>query len=73
VAAGDVNGDGKDEIIAGSGQGTIPRVRIFDGRGVMLREFMLDDEVSSTGVFVSVSDIDGDGMPEILAEGIRPG
>ncbi|MBD3251262.1 hypothetical protein GF380_02200 [Candidatus Uhrbacteria bacterium] len=72
VAVGDVNGDGKDEIIAGSGQGSIPRVRIFNARGTLLREFTLEDRVSATGVSVSVSDIDDDGIPEILASGVQP-
>jgi len=72
VAAGDVNGDGKDEIIAGSGQGSIPRVRIFNEKGTLLREFTLEDRVSPLGVSVSVSDIDEDGTLEILASGIKP-
>ena len=71
VSVGDVNGDGKDEIIAGSGVNTIPRVRIFDAKGSLLREFTLSQEVSTKGVRVSLSDINDDGVLEILAGGVR--
>lgn len=72
VAVGDVNADGKDEIIAGSGQGSVPRVRIFTYAGTLLREFTLGTAASARGVHVSVSDVNGDGQPEILASGIDP-
>lgn len=71
IAVGDVNGDGKDEIVAGSGQGTLPRVRIFNWNGDILKEFSLGATVSARGVGVSLSDIDGNGTLEILASGIQ--
>lgn len=67
VAVGDVNGDGKDEIVAGSGRGTIPRVRIFSGSGTLLREFALGSKPAADGVSVSLTDMNGDGKLEILA------
>lgn len=70
VALGDVNRDGKDEVIAGSGQGTIPRVRIFSRTGELLREFTLGTSVSSRGITVSIADVDGNGTVEILAGGM---
>ncbi len=72
IAVGDVNGDGKDEIIAGSGEGSIPRVRIFRGDGTLIREFALGSSPSSSGVSVSLSDVNGDGRMEILASGVSP-
>ncbi len=71
VAVGDVNRDGKDEIIAGSGEGSIPRVRIFTHAGELLREFTLSRTPAPRGVKVTVSDVDGDGTPEILASGVQ--
>lgn len=70
VAVGDINQDGKDEIITGSGQGTIPRVRIFNSEGSLLREFTLDRTISTRGVSVSLADVDDNGSLEILASGI---
>lgn len=72
VAAGDVNGDGKDEIIAGSGQGSVPRIRIFTGRGRLLREVVISKHISPLGVTVSACDVDADGIAEILASGAKP-
>ena len=72
VALGDVNGDGKDEIIAGSGEGSVPRVRIFKGDGTIIREFTLASAPSREGVMVSVGDVNGDGRLEILASGVSP-
>ncbi len=67
VAIGDVNGNGQQEIIAGSGQGTVPRVRIFRGDGTLIREFALGSSPSRDGVTVSFGDANGDGQNEILA------
>jgi hypothetical protein len=72
VTTGDLDSDGKDEIIAGSGQGTVPRVRIFTGDQSRQREFALSSQTGSLGVHVSVTDEDGDGKLEILASGINP-
>lgn len=72
VTTGDLDGDGKDEVIAGAGQGTVPRVRLFNERGERTREFAMASEPGSIGVRVSVLDLDADGHLEILASGIRP-
>ncbi|HEY2787557.1 MAG TPA: VCBS repeat-containing protein [Fimbriiglobus sp.] len=49
VAAGEFRGDGKADIIVGSGNGT-PVVRVFDGRlGSLLREFTVPAEQAPTG------------------------
>ncbi len=70
VAVGDVDGDGKDEIVVASGQGAIPRVRIFDARGTLKGEIRLSDQPLSAGLQVFVADINGDGKAEIFVSGL---
>ena len=70
VAAGDIDGDGKDEIVVGSGQGSIPRVRIFDARGTLKREIVLGKTPLAGGLRVTVSDVNSDGSKEILVSGL---
>jgi len=70
IAVGDVDGDGKDEIVAASGQGAAPRVRIFDGRGTLKREIVIGKMPLAVGLRVAVSDINGDGKREILVSGL---
>lgn len=68
VAVGDLNGDGRDEIITGPGYGGGPQVRVFNENGKMLSAgfFAFDTDVRS-GVRVASSDVDGDGRDEIIA------
>jgi len=78
VAAGDLNGDGFDEIITGAGPGAVfgPHVRAWDYDGTTVTP---NSEVSyfaygtpKWGVNVSAGDIDGDGNDEIVT-GAGPG
>jgi hypothetical protein len=61
VAALDVNGDGKADIVTGAGAGGGPHVRIFDGgTGLQLQEntsdsFFAYDAIFSGGVYVGAS------------------
>ncbi len=68
VAAGDVDGNGKDEIIAGTGDGSGPHIRIFKADGsVQSPGFFAYQESFRGGVNVAVGDLDGDGIDEIIA------
>jgi len=69
VAAGDLDGDGKDEIIAGAGNGGGPHIRVFDGYGnpKITNGFFAYDERFRGGVNVAIGDIDKDGQAEIVA------
>jgi len=66
VATGDVNNDGKDEIVVGIGKDGEPKVRIFDSRGQILGQFFAYNNNFRGGVQVAVGDVDGDGQDEIV-------
>lgn len=67
VASGDVNNDNVDEIITGTNLGAGPQVRIFNKNGKLLNSFFTGNKNSRNGVLVSASDIEGDGVDEIIA------
>lgn len=69
VAAGDVDGDGDDELVVGSGPGYAPRIRVYDGGLRLMSEFSLGTAVSASGLKPTLADIDGDGKAEILLPG----
>lgn len=52
VAAGDLDGDGRAEIITGAGPGGTPHVKVFDGAGRTLNELYPFDPSFTGGVFV---------------------
>ncbi len=66
VAAGDIDGDGEDEIITGAGFSGGPHVRIFDDKGELQGQFFAYNENFRGGVNVAAGDIDGDGKDEII-------
>src|SRR5262249_54024806 len=68
VAAGDVNGDGKADIITGAGPTGGPQVKVFDALDPthILYSFMAFDANYSGGIFVSAGDLDGDGKADLI-------
>ena len=67
VSAGDVDGDGRDDIITGTGPGGGPVVRVVGGsNNQTLLQFLADDSSFRGGVSVDSSDINGDGRKEVI-------
>jgi hypothetical protein len=67
VAAGDVNGDGRADIVTGAGQGGGPHLKVFDGRtGALLQSMMAFDQTFRGGISVAAGDVNGDGKDDIV-------
>ena len=66
LTLGDVDGDGKAEIIVSSGSGNTSTVEIWKGDGTKLGEFIAYSEAFKGGVFVSAGDINSDSKAEII-------
>ncbi len=73
VTAGDVDGDGTDEIIVGSGRGRAPEVRIFSLGGVERGRFFAYAKTFLGGFHVTAADLTGDGRAEIITGPLQGG
>lgn len=67
LLAGDVNGDGTDEIIMAPSQGSAPIIKIFSPVGKLYKQFLAYDKNFRGGLSLASRDVDGDGFDEILA------
>ncbi len=70
VAAGDVNGDGRADVITGAGPGGGPHVRIWNSGHVSslqeLTGFFSYDPAFRGGVYVAAGDVNGDGYADVV-------
>jgi Tol biopolymer transport system component len=69
VAACDLDGDGRDEVVTSPGPGGGPHVRVFAVDAFLLQEllsFFPYAPVFTGGVFVACADVTGDGRAELL-------
>jgi hypothetical protein len=78
LASGDINGDGFDDLVAGAGTGGSPRITVFSGKDIVnnvqtrLADFFAGNvSADRTGARIAVTDLDSDGMDDIVA-GYRP-
>jgi hypothetical protein len=73
VGAGDVNGDGFADVVAGGGPGGGPRVTAFSGselaagRKTEVANFFAGDVSNRGGVRVAVKNLDGDDRADLVA------
>ncbi len=66
VAAGDVDGDGRDEIVTGTNVGAGPHTRVFRDDGSSVAEWNSYIGTFLGGVRVATGDVDGDGNDEVV-------
>jgi FG-GAP-like repeat len=73
VAAGDVNRDGRADVITGAGPGGGPHVKVFDaGSGTVIRQFLAYDPAFRGGVAVAAGSLTDDASADIIT-GAGPG
>ncbi len=66
VALGDVNGDGKSEIITSRGGSGASEVRLWNEFGELISEFIAFEDGFSSGVSLAAADFDDDQKDEII-------
>lgn len=66
IASGDVDLDGKDELIVGSGPGSRSWVKVFETNGNLLSKFYPFKKSYTGGVDVAAGDINNDNVDEIV-------
>ncbi len=66
IAYGDVNDDGRFEIVTAPGATGGPQVKVWDRNGKLLSQFMAYPSAFRGGVKVAVGDLDGNGTDEII-------
>ncbi len=66
LAAGDLDGDGIQEIVVGSGLGSDPKIWIYHSDGTLISSFLAYAAGFKGGARIAVGDLDGDGKAEIV-------
>jgi glucose/arabinose dehydrogenase len=76
ASLGDINGDGRADLVVAAGFEGGPRVAAYDGTTIasnvparLFNDFFAFEQTLRNGVFVTVGDFDGDGKGDIVAGG----
>ncbi len=67
LAVGDVDGDGRDEIVTGAGIGGGPHVRVFNDRGEVQKQFFAYEKEFRNGIEVAVGNFSEGGRALVVA------
>jgi hypothetical protein len=75
ASTGDMNGDGRADLVVVAGFGGGPRVAAFDGKSVggtpvkIFGDFFAFEQTLRNGIFVTVGDLNGDGFADLICGG----
>ncbi|MDZ4221868.1 MAG: S8 family serine peptidase, partial [Patescibacteria group bacterium] len=72
VAAGDVDGDGKLEVVTAAGVGGGPQIRVFSASGEVENQFFAFESSFRGGAYLAVGNVDDD-LPAEIVVGSGPG
>ena len=67
VATGDVNNDGVDEIVLAPYSNYSPHIKVFNNKRELKGSFMAFDRSMTSGINITIGDVNNDQWPEIVA------